>query len=70
MRVTTTTANGYTSVNVKTSTADMTVNVKPGETPAQALQRLAAESRAKAARLIALADRCEAGADVLLTPAA
>ena len=70
MRVTTTTANGGTSVNIKTDRADTSVCVMPGETPAQALQRVAAESRAKAARLIALADRCEAGADVLLTPAA
>lgn len=70
MRVTTTTANGGTTVNMKTATADTSVRVNPGETPAQALQRMAADSRAKAARLIALADRCEAGADVLLTPAA
>lgn len=66
-----TTINGNTRfVEVKSRLGHLTVKVERNESPAAALQRLAAENRAKAARLIAQAERCEAGADVLLTTAA
>lgn len=69
MKVTTITANGATNVMIETARAKSQVHVNPGETPAQALQRNAADARAKAARLMAQAARYEVAADVLLTPA-
>lgn len=70
IQVTTTTNAGSRFVRVQSRRGDMSVLMKPGEQPAATLRRTAAEHRAQAMRLLARAERCEAGADVLLTPAA
>ena len=71
MKVTTTTTNGSTYINVATDGSCLNLLMKPDDkTPEAALRREAEEVRRTAARLLARARCYEAAADILLTPAA